>query len=260
MKLIDKDTLVAEIKRRKELVSDPILSGNDLMIGERNAYFNLLSFIDSMQEEPDEIVDKYLYGKEPELVDVDDLPNKDEEPISKDFEAALAECINQAQCAVVDPMAHAEIWKDELIKLAKSEEPVSEDLERFIYEHLWKGRMGEEITRPIYFGYDELLAVAQSIANWQKKKDDEMFSIVYMDGFEEGKKLMKQQMMNGAFVYEKKHDTAMVLASECLRNHGWFNREHDFNDLWQFICGVKELFTGEFKDSKKVKLIVIKED
>ena len=49
-------------------------------------------------------------------------------------------------------------------------EPANDDLERFIYEHLWKGRMGEEITKPIYFGYDELLAVAQSIANWQKQQ------------------------------------------------------------------------------------------
>ncbi len=46
---IDKSAVVAEIKRRKELVSDPILSGNDLMIGERNAYFNLLSFLDTLE-------------------------------------------------------------------------------------------------------------------------------------------------------------------------------------------------------------------
>ena len=46
---IDKDALVAEIKRRRKLVSDPILSGNDLMIGERNALFNLLSFIDTLE-------------------------------------------------------------------------------------------------------------------------------------------------------------------------------------------------------------------
>ena len=49
MNLIDKDALVAEIKRRRKLVSDPILSGNDLMIGERNALFNLLSFIDTLE-------------------------------------------------------------------------------------------------------------------------------------------------------------------------------------------------------------------
>ena len=46
---IDKAALVAEIKRRRILVSDPILSGNDLMIGERNALFNLLSFIDTLE-------------------------------------------------------------------------------------------------------------------------------------------------------------------------------------------------------------------
>lgn len=49
MKLIDKSALVAEIERRKELVSDPIFNTNDLLIGERNAYFNLLSFIDTLK-------------------------------------------------------------------------------------------------------------------------------------------------------------------------------------------------------------------
>ena len=61
--LIDKSAVVAEIKRRKELVSDPILSGNDLMIGERNAYFNLLSFLDTLEvKEVDlnEEIDNYV--------------------------------------------------------------------------------------------------------------------------------------------------------------------------------------------------------
>jgi hypothetical protein len=51
---IPKSSLVAEIERRRKLVSDPILSGNDLMIGERNALFNLLSFIDTL-----EVIDPY---------------------------------------------------------------------------------------------------------------------------------------------------------------------------------------------------------
>lgn len=46
---ISKSALLAEIERRRKLVSDPILSGNDLMIGERNALFNLLSFIDTFE-------------------------------------------------------------------------------------------------------------------------------------------------------------------------------------------------------------------
>lgn len=47
--LIDKAAVVAEIERRRKLVSDPILSGNDLMIGERNALFDLLSFLDTLE-------------------------------------------------------------------------------------------------------------------------------------------------------------------------------------------------------------------
>lgn len=46
------DKFVAEIERLKKIVDDPILSDNDLIIGERNTYIRLLSFYDSMQEEP----------------------------------------------------------------------------------------------------------------------------------------------------------------------------------------------------------------
>lgn len=62
---IDKDALVAEIERRKELVDDPILSGNDLMIGERNAYFNLLSFINTLE----------VMEADAEIVEVEDNNN-----------------------------------------------------------------------------------------------------------------------------------------------------------------------------------------
>lgn len=46
---IEKSAVVAEIERRRKLISDPILSGDDLMIGERNALFNLLSFINTLE-------------------------------------------------------------------------------------------------------------------------------------------------------------------------------------------------------------------
>ena len=57
---------------------------------------------------------------------MDSLPN---EPVNKNFEMALAEMIDKAQKCVVEPLVVAEQWKDELIKIAKCEEPVSEDLE-----------------------------------------------------------------------------------------------------------------------------------
>ena len=77
------------------------------------------------QKEYGKIVDGCIYGKEPELVYADDLPK--EEPVNKDFELALAEMIDNAQKCVVEPLVVAAQWKDELIKLAKSEEPVGEE-------------------------------------------------------------------------------------------------------------------------------------
>lgn len=119
------------------------------------------------------------------------------------------------------------------------EEPTCDDLEKVILARFnsFVGKHGE-FDKTYIDGMAKAAAVlcGKAGANWQH-----------------------QQMMKGAFVYEKKHDTAMVLASECLRNHGWFSREHDFNDLWQFICGVKELFSGEFRPNDKVKIIAIKE-
>lgn len=49
-------------------------------------------------------------------------------------------------------------------------EPANEDLEKEVYEHLWKGRMGADVSKPIYFSYDELLAVARHFAAWQKQQ------------------------------------------------------------------------------------------
>jgi hypothetical protein len=40
------------------------------------AYDEVLAILDTMQEDPNEIIDKYLYGKEPELTDEDDLPKE----------------------------------------------------------------------------------------------------------------------------------------------------------------------------------------
>ena len=48
-------------------------------------------------------------------------------------------------------------------------EPANEDLEKEVYEHLWKGRMGADVSKPIYFSYDELLEVARHFAAWQKQ-------------------------------------------------------------------------------------------
>lgn len=49
MELIDKAAVVAWILKMKDLVSDPILSGNDLILGEKNAYFHLLDFLGTLE-------------------------------------------------------------------------------------------------------------------------------------------------------------------------------------------------------------------
>lgn len=79
---------------------------------------------------------------------------------SDDFTIALAECIHQAQGRVVDPLVLAETWKDELIKLAKSEEHVSEDLEDYINEI---SKQFPEVS------FAKLSRIAVRVAKWQKE-------------------------------------------------------------------------------------------
>jgi len=188
----------------------------------------------------DEKIENAQYEECKDILNI--IDSMQEEPVTSDFETALAKewkGYNDRGAATVDAL------EDNTQELAfakgfyrgwnyPKEKPVSEDLEKDI-EKEWNCYSKDGDIAVINVLSFKL--IAQHFIQWQK-----------------------QQMMKEAFVYEKKHDTAMILASECLRNHGWFNREHDFNDLWQFICGVKELFVGEFKDGDKVKILVIKED
>jgi hypothetical protein len=82
-----------------------------------------------------------------------------------DFTKALAECINQAQCAVVDPMAHAEIWKEELLELAQGKEPVSEDLEEAVNAYI--GYAPEVDESSSTYGKRQAFKAG---ANWQKQQ------------------------------------------------------------------------------------------
>ena len=83
-----------------------------------------------------------------------------EEPVSDDFEMALAEMIDKAQTSVVEPWVVAAQWKDELIKLAKSEEPVSKDLGEYINE---LSKQFPEVS------FAKLSRIAVRVANWQKE-------------------------------------------------------------------------------------------
>ena len=89
MKLIDKAAVVAEIERRKELVDDPIILDNDLIIGERNAYIRLLSFINTL-----EVKEVGVDFGDPQ----GDIGVKwvQEEPVSKDLEEASDNYVGHA--------------------------------------------------------------------------------------------------------------------------------------------------------------------
>lgn len=183
------------------------------------------------------------------------------------FTKALAECINQAQCAVVDPMAHAEIWKEELLELAKGKEPVSEiDFEQELYKYFGQVKdftlgmriakrfyeMGKNHQEPVS---EDLLKELKGIVNIRECVAQGVPVIKIARHFAEWQ---KEQMLAKAFDFTKEHNIACVLASECLRNHGWFGRERDFNNLFRHLSCVDKLFEGKF--SGKTKVIVIKED
>lgn len=108
------------------------------------------------------------------------------------------------------------------------EEPISEDLDEaadncYFHNHAWARESFIEG------------------ANWQKEKDDKLFTIVYMDGVEKG----KQQMMKDSI-------SATI--------------ESDLDPIWAFcgkqkiVCKWGELEAKKFKEGTKVKLIIIKED
>ena len=73
--------------------------------------------------------------------------------------------------------------------LAK-EESVSEDLESFVRGYREKYWYPDDI--------DKFIGFAKQVANWQKKKDDHAIEIAHMAGEEEGKNLLKQQMLRDA--------------------------------------------------------------
>lgn len=176
------------------------------------------------------------------------------------------------------------------------EEPLSEELKVELNKYI-KGHFTIDTEQLDRFGIEEkdymysmdksdMIALVEHFTNWQKEQfeknrlkhcnsitneqaeleqgfidqhlDKYQRIPTFLDAIEYGIKLMKEQLMNGAFEFTEKHNTACVLASECLRNHGWFSsRERDFNDLFRHLSCVDKLFEGKF--SGKTKVIVIKE-
>ena len=71
------------------------------------------------------------------------------------------------------------------------EEPVSDDFDEACNQMSKAARISKcEAGKPFFSDGDYKLGFKAG-ANWQKQKDDEMLTVVYMDGVEKGKKMMR---------------------------------------------------------------------
>ena len=95
---------------------------------------------------------------------------KENSMTDEDFEMALAEMIDKAQKSVIEPWVVAAQWKDKLVKLAKSKEPVSEDLneakERIASEYMEE--MKKKCGHKDYSYWNGLEKGIELGAQWQK--------------------------------------------------------------------------------------------
>ena len=158
--MTDKEKIRAEIERLKSIADyqlDNCKVDKSAWIQQAEVCKKLLSFINFMNsgvdyDKLDIMLDDAL-AKETKESWNERLGK--EEHVSKDFEMALAEMVDKAQKCVVEPWVVAAQWKDELIGLAKSEEPVSEDLEEAAND---------------YSIYDAKIEAFKDGAQWQKEQ------------------------------------------------------------------------------------------
>jgi hypothetical protein len=180
-----------------------------------------------------DIVDEHwweMLGEEPVSNKMGGINNALSQDIlaMKSVDEAMAEVEEKAKAFTE---AHKGESSEQLLAEMRGEDSVSEDLETEMESFFIKMQVQE--NENIF--EDTFKNIARHFAKWQK-----------------------QQMMAKAFDFTKEHNIACVLASECLRNHGWFSRECVFNDLFRHLSCVDKLFEGKF--SGKTKVIVIKED
>ena len=164
----------------------------------------------------------------------------DKNALVAEIEKCYNECLKRAK--ITDPhywYAKADAYRNVLVVLNDTlevkevqEEPVSEDLEE---------------AAENYAVTDEVFPNGKVMIDFQAEK-----------AFRAGAKWQKEQLLAKAFDFTQEHNIACTLASECLRNHGWFSRERDFNDLFRHLSCVDKLFEGKF--GGKTKVIAIKED
>ena len=108
--------------------------------------------------------------------------NSQEEPVRGDFEMALAEMIDNSQKQVVEPWVVAAQWKDELIKLAKSEEPISEELEEAAWQYYDRNK---PLMPPELDLHKELIDFFKAGARWKEQNYSNLSEVLDQDNLDE---------------------------------------------------------------------------
>jgi len=234
-------------------------------------------------EEHDRIVDELIYGKEPELVDVDDLPNKEEEPVSEEIgnynHTAVLEGLGCQ--SKEDPVSEflntesmIESYKQRLISqanglknsplidmcLASYKHGINETLDILKLSNVertvknWKEHVSDNLEEAAfdyaesckYDGGEKLLCVEhfKAGAQLQKEQFEKTLKDRIINAYNRGMKQMKKQMMVNAI-------------------DGDITFDYYGDDDKIYGCIAHDSFCLEdfgLKDRDKVKVIVIKED
>ena len=178
-----------------------------------------------------------------------------EEPVSDDFEMALAEMIDKAQKCVVEPWVVAAQWKDELIKLAKSDLQNLSNVERTIKE--WKEESLSE----------GLEKAAKEYSMFERSDDTEVgYDLNRCDGFIAGAKWQKEQDKS---TIELAEDHAMLAGMEKMKEQMMKDAiEAEIINWASMFTSIKvieperaeTMIKEKFDIGDKVKLIIVKED
>ncbi len=197
-----------------------IKSGNEVVI---NSITDGLYLCDIYNEDGDYSDDYCFYVSEQEQWELveETAPHR---PKVTDREATgkLKECIDN-------------ITDESLAKARKQlqEELVSEDLEKAIDTYLATYFGGEKEKQEWPF----LKKMAIHFAEWQKKKDDYAIEIAHMAGEEEGKNIMKQQLMAKA--------VDVTIAIPYQNGYGGFTQLVDSKEGLPFGDNIKVLVIKE---------------
>ena len=202
--------------------------------GQINILKVLVSFIDSLQEEPvsedldvDSMIEAYRKRLVSQANGVSDSP-------------LVSMCITSYKHGIQDTLSEQKL--SSLARIGKNwkEESVSEDLAKEIRVVYTTNLCVREVL------YKDFEKIAHHFAEWQKQKDDRLIRDKIINSYNIGLKRMKQQMMKDAVEGEVK-----ISGAESRGYRGDFWIESRFLTPYE---------AHDYIGGEKVKLIIIKED